>query len=117
MVVLEHIYGVLGIGTINPIHPLDVSGNIRGSAFIGSGSSLTNLNYNNISSNKPIFISPLIQDISNNITIDLSAYPLKINIDTSLNDLQTKKQDNLTLLIHYQKIYQITLLLIYLGIL
>ena len=34
-------------------------------------------------------------DIRNNITIDLSAYPLKINVDTSLNDLQNKKQDNL----------------------
>ena len=55
-----------------------------------------NLNYNNISSNKPIFISPLIQDISNNVTIDLSAYPLKINVDSSLNNIISTKQNIFT---------------------
>ena len=38
-----------------------------------------------------LFTSPLFKDASNNITIDLSDYPLKINVDISLNDLQTKK--------------------------
>ncbi len=41
-----------------------------------------------------LFTSPLFKDASNNVTIHLSAYPLKINVDTSLNDLQTPKQDN-----------------------
>ncbi len=42
-----------------------------------------------------LFTSPLLKDISNNITIDLSAYPLKINVDSSLNDIINTKQDNL----------------------
>ena len=42
-------------------------------------------------------ISPLIKnDSTNNINIDLSAYALKTNVDSSLNDLQIKKQDNLS---------------------
>ena len=37
-------------------------------------------------------ISPLIKnDISNNITIDLSAYPLKANVDSSLNNIISTK--------------------------
>ena len=35
-------------------------------------------------------------DISNNIRIDLSAYPLKTNVDTSLNSLSTNKQNIFT---------------------
>ena len=37
--------------------------------------------------------SPLSKDASNNILIGLSAYPLKINVDTSLNHLQNTKED------------------------
>ena len=40
--------------------------------------------------------SPLIKDVSNNITIDLSAYAIKLDVDLSLNSLNTNKQDNLT---------------------
>jgi hypothetical protein len=43
-----------------------------------------------------LFTSPLLKDFSNNVTIDLSAYPLKIKVDTPLNNLQEKKQDNLS---------------------
>ena len=42
-------------------------------------------------------ITPLIKnDISNNIRIDLSAYPLKTNVDSSLNSLSTNKQNVFT---------------------
>ncbi len=35
-------------------------------------------------------------DISNNISIDLSAYAIKNNVDSSLNSLSNNKQNNLT---------------------
>ena len=38
--------------------------------------------------------SPLIKDVNNNITIDLSAYAIKSDVDLSLNSLNTNKQDN-----------------------
>ena len=40
--------------------------------------------------------SPLIKDVNNNITIDLSAYAIKSDVNLSLNSLNTNKQDNLT---------------------
>ncbi len=41
--------------------------------------------------------TPLIRnEISNNISIDLSAYPLKKNVDSSLNSLNTNKQNVFT---------------------
>ena len=36
-----------------------------------------------------------MKDISNNVTIDLSAYVFKNNFDLSFNNLQNNKQDNL----------------------
>ena len=36
-----------------------------------------------------------------NISIDLSAYPLKTNVDASLNSLNNKKQNSLTFQIHF----------------
>ncbi len=39
---------------------------------------------------------PLLKDVSNNISIDLSSYVLKTNFDLSFNNLQNIKQDNLT---------------------
>ena len=60
-----------------------------------------------------LFTSPLLKDVSNNITIDLSSYPLKINVDTSLNNLQNSKQDNILFTSPLiQKMLQIMLLLI-----
>ncbi len=35
-------------------------------------------------------------DVSNNISIDLSAYPLKTNVDSSLDSSTTNRQNNLT---------------------
>ncbi len=35
-------------------------------------------------------------DISNNISIDLSAYAIKNNVDSSLNSLNTNKQNILS---------------------
>ena len=40
--------------------------------------------------------TPLIKDVSNNITIDLSAYPLKTYVDGSLNTINTNKQNKFT---------------------
>ncbi len=60
--------------------------------------------HNNLQNSKQdnlLFTSPLLKDVSNNIPIDLSAYPLKIDVDTSLNNLQNSKQDNLFLHLHY----------------
>ena len=37
-----------------------------------------------------------MKDTSNNITIDLSSYVLKTNFDSSFNNLQNTKQDNLS---------------------
>ena len=91
----------------------------------GSGTNISNLDYNNIVYNKPdltiyaiksdvddslniinntlttkenlIYVtSPLIKDVNNNVTINLSAYAIKSNVDLSLNSLNTNKQNNLT---------------------
>ena len=51
---------------------------VSASTFSGSGASLTNLNYNNIS-NRP----------------DLTIYAIKSNVDSSLNTWVTNKQFNL----------------------
>ena len=86
----------------------NTSNTLSATNFIGSGSGITNLDYGNISTNKPnlaiyqplITVStPLVKDVSNNITIDLSAYPLKTYVDGSLNTINTtlsNKQNNLT---------------------
>ncbi len=101
----------------------NTSNTLSATNFIGSGSGITNLDYNNILTNKPdltlyavksnvdaslnslntnkqnIFtcITPLIKnDISSNISIDLSSYPLKTNVDAFLNSLNNNKHNNLT---------------------
>jgi hypothetical protein len=48
----------------------------------------------NLQNNKQdnlLFTSPLLKDVSNNITLDLSAYVFKNNFDLSFNNLQNKK--------------------------
>ena len=96
--------------------------NVSASTFAGSGENIFNLDYNKILYNKPNLIlfalksyvdgslniinstkqnlisvsTPLIKDVSNNITIDLSAYAIKSDVDLSLNSLNTNKQNNLT---------------------
>jgi hypothetical protein len=53
------------------------------------------LSLNNLQNTKQdnlLLTFPLLKDISNNITIYLSAYSLKINVDASLNDLENTKQ-------------------------
>ncbi len=58
-------------------------------------SSLNSLNTNK--QNVFICVTPLIKnDISNNIRIDLSGYPLKTNVDASFNSLNTNKQNDFT---------------------
>ena len=67
------------IGRINS-SGMTITGAISATSLSGSGSELTNLNYNNISTNKP----------------DLTLYAIKTNVDASLNSLSTNKQNNLT---------------------
>ena len=45
--------GNVSIGTTNSISKLNVDGSISASSFIGAGSNITNLNYNNITINAP----------------------------------------------------------------
>jgi len=45
--------GNISIGTSENIEKLNVSGNLKASSFIGIGSSITNLDYNNITINRP----------------------------------------------------------------
>jgi len=45
--------GNISIGTSENIEKLNVNGNLKASSFIGIGSSITNIDYNNISTNKP----------------------------------------------------------------
>ena len=80
-------YNNVGIGK-TPNYNLDVSGNINSTKIYENNILLIN-KYATIFD----VVSPLIRDVSNNITIDLSAYPLKLNVDASLNDLQNTKQD------------------------
>jgi hypothetical protein len=54
---------------------------------------------NSTKRNNLTFTTPLNRDLSNNVTIDLSAYPLKTYVDGSLNTINTTlntKQNNLT---------------------
>jgi hypothetical protein len=102
----------------------NISNTLSASNFVGSGSGITNLDYNKIATNKPdlsvyaiksnvdtslnsinttlttkeqilTFSTPLTRT-SNTIGIDLSAYPLKTYVDGSLNTINTNKQNNLT---------------------
>ncbi len=53
-------------------------------------------------------ISPLIKnDISNNISTDLSAYVLNTNFDSSFNDMRNNKQDHLLFTTSFKRMYQI----------
>ena len=96
--------------------------NVSASTFAGSGENIFNLDYNKTLYNKPnsnlyalksyvdgslniinstkqnlISVSfPSIKDVSNNITIDLSAYAIESDVDLSLNSLNTNKKNNLT---------------------
>jgi len=46
--------GNVGIGTTNPSQKLEINGSIKGNSFIGDGSSLTNIDYNQLI-NRPNF--------------------------------------------------------------
>jgi hypothetical protein len=45
--------GNISIGTSDNVEKLNVSGNLKATSFIGIGSSITNLDYNNITINRP----------------------------------------------------------------
>jgi hypothetical protein len=59
----------------------NTSNTLSATNFVGSGSGITSLNYNNILTNKP----------------DLTLYAVKSNVDASLNSLSTNKQYIFTL--------------------
>lgn len=106
----------VGIGTTtNTLYKLTVDGAFNSTSLYNNGTLInfnsyatnTNLttNYYNKSSTDSLlntkqdtllFTSPLLKDISNNVTIDLSAYPLKTSVDSSLNSLNTNKQNVFT---------------------
>jgi len=93
--------GNVGIGTTHSAtYKLDVSGSINSTSFFQNGNQIDFSSYATITNlntkqNTLTFSSPLI-NTSNNITIDLSAYPLKTNVDASLNSLNTNKQNIFT---------------------
>ena len=84
----------IGIGISNPLHRLDVNGSINASSFIGNGSNITAINYNNITSNRPelsnvnnwIRSSTTIYNNINNFAIGTTD-PLsyKLNVNGSIN--------------------------------
>jgi hypothetical protein len=80
-------YNNVGIGK-TPTVALDVHGNIKGNTVYENKESLLN-KYATVFD----VVFPLSKDVSNIITIDLSAYTLKINVDTSLNLLQNTKEN------------------------
>ena len=84
----------IGIGISNPLHRLDVNGTINAHSFIGNGSNITAINYNNITSNRPelsnlnnwIRSSTTVYNNINNIAIGTTD-PLsyRLNVDGSTN--------------------------------
>ena len=56
---------------------------------------------NNNKQDNLFFTSPLLKDVSNNVTIDLSSYVLNTTFDLSFNDISNNKQDNIFLHRHY----------------
>ncbi len=55
---------------------------------------------------------PLSKVLGNNIAIDLSTYPLKTNVDTSLKNSKKRKKILSIVYHHYQKIQVIIFLFI-----
>ena len=100
---------------IDTANHLSCSGTLSATSFSGSGSGITNLNYSNITTNKPTnFQSDWATTVINKPTNfqsdwattiinkpDLTVYAIKTNVDSSLNSLTTNKQNNLTLIIHF----------------
>ena len=83
-------YNNLGIGK-TPSYNLDISGNTNSNEIFENTVSLKN-KYASIFT----CVSPLIKnDVSNNISIDLSGYVLKTTFDLSFNDLNNNKQNTL----------------------
>ncbi len=93
--------GNVGIGTTHSAtYKLDVSGSINSTFFFQKGTQIDFSSYATITNlntkqNTLTFSSPLI-NTSNNISIDLSGYPFKTNVDASLNSLSTNKQNIFT---------------------
>ena len=72
---------------------IDLSNYLSSSTASSTYATISNLN---TKQNIISVSTPLIKNVSNNISIDLSAYPLKTNVDSSLNALTTNKQNIFT---------------------
>ena len=72
---------------------IDLSNYLSSSTASSTYATISNLN---TKQNIISVSTPLIKNVSNNISIDLSAYPLKTNVDSSLNSLTTNKQNIFT---------------------
>ena len=84
----------IGIGITNPAFKLDVSGSVNANSFIGNGSNITNINYNNITSNAPnlsnlnnwIINGNTIYNTNQNIAIGTTnAASYNLNVNGSIN--------------------------------
>ena len=86
-----YVAGNLGVGVASPTVALDVSGTVRGSAFIGDGSALTNV-AGGISSLNPGYLprsstattvvdSGVYQDVNGNVGVSTSAPRAKFEVD------------------------------------
>jgi len=56
----------VGINKLNAVNTLDINGNIKATEYIGIGSNLININWNNIT-NAPEFINDVLSSVSSNI--------------------------------------------------
>jgi len=71
---VNYITGKVGINTGNPSSLLEVNGTLKATNIFGSGSNLTNINYNNL-----INLPTLLTTAYNNITSNVLSYQYVIN--------------------------------------
>ena len=76
----------IGINNSNPQYTLDVNGTINASNFIGTGSNINNLDYNNITLNVPSFSNLNNWIIQNNTNLYTLSSSVSINTPTNISN-------------------------------